>query len=563
MLDRRLTRRHFLVAAGAVTATGLLAACEADDSDDVVDDAPADDAEPAVDPDDDVDDDDEEVDVDDTDVDDDDDEDEEVQRGGTLHIGQDFGPQDLDPTISTAWASTNIQELIFTGLLRWDKDMEIEHDIATDYEIADDTTYIFHLRDDVTFHNGKHLTSEDVKFTFERILDPDTGSPRISMFEQIESIDADEDYTVQFNLSRPSAAFIRYLTTIPHGAIVPSNATDEELNSDAPGTGPFRFVEHVLDQEVRLEAFEDYYEEGLPYLDEVVFRLLGDDTSISAALTSESVHMTWLKDPMVAQNVAETTPGLESVPGVSSRYIPIFFDLEEPPFDDVRVRRAMSLALDRQAIVNGVLGEFGAVGTFLPPSQLGGYTGDGSDLPYYTRDVDEAMRLLEEAGYENLEVPEFKVVAANDLDVQASQIMQQQWADAGIDVNVNPMEVGAILDDWNSGNYKMVMVGLTWNADPDEEVVRFYSQSPFGSAMGIDDPEVDELIEEGRVEIEDDARIEIYHQIQERVLDQVYTIIPYAYPLRWELAWEYVRGYEVMPSNARLYVRQTWLDNQE
>lgn len=562
MMDVRLNRRHFLIAVGAFSATGLLAACGDDDAsdDDAVDD-PEPDAEPDEDGPDDEDD--EDVEADDGDDGDDEADTGDVQRGGTLHIGQDFGPQDLDPTISAAWASTNIQELIFTALLRWNSDMEIEHDLATDYEIADDTTYIFNLREGVTFHNGKEFTSEDVKFTFERILDSETGSPRISMFDQIESIDAEDDYTVQFNLSRPSAPMIRYLATIPHGAIVPSNATDEELNSDAPGTGPFRFVEHVLDQEVRLERFEDYYEEGLPYLDEVVFRLLGDDTSISAALTSESVQLTWMKDPMVAQNVAESNEGLESVPGVSSRYIPIFFDLTEPPFDDVRVRQAMSLALDRQSIVNAVLGDFGSIGTFLPPSQLGGYTGDGSDLPHYTRDVEEAMRLLEEAGYENLEVPEFKVVAANDLDVQAAQIMQQQWADAGIDVNVNPMEVGAILDDWNSGNYKMVMVGLVWNPDPDEEVVRFHSESPFGSAMGIDDPEVDELIEEGRVEIDDDARIEIYHQIQERVLDQVYTVIPYAYPLRWELAWNYVRGYEVMPSNARLYVRQTWLDNQE
>jgi peptide/nickel transport system substrate-binding protein len=556
----QLTRRHFLISASVAMATGLLAACGEDDDPVATDpgiDPDADDTEP------DVDDDETEDPEDDADADVDDEVDpDEPQYGGTLYIGQDFGPQDLDPTVSGAWASTNIQELIFTALLRWNKDMEIEHDLATDYEIVDETTYVFYLRDNVVFHNGQDFTSQDVKFTFERILDPDTGSPRISLFNAIESIDADDDYTVQFNLSRVLAPLVRYLATVPHGAIIPDGASGEELNSEAPGTGPFRFVEHVLDQEVRLAKFEDYYEEGLPYVDEVVFRLLGDDTSISAALTGQSVHITWLKDPRVAQNVAERTEGLHSVPGVSSRYIPIHFDLTEPPFDDVRVRRAMSLALDRERIVEAVLAGFGSVGTFLPPSQLAGYTGDGSDLPYYTQDVEQARELLAEAGHETLEVPEFKVVAANDLDVQCSQLMQEQWAEAGIDVNVNPMEVGAILEDWRSGNYKMAMVGTVWSPDPDAEVSRFRSDSPFGSAMGISDAEIDELIESGRTELDDDQRAEIYEQIQERALDQVYIIVPYTYPLRWELAWDFVHGYEVMASNARLYVRQTWLSEQ-
>lgn len=484
----------------------------------------------------------------------------EPKYGGTLIIGQDFGPQDLDPTVSGAWASTNVQELIFTGLLRWTPDMEIEPDLATNWEVVDDQTYVFHLREGVKFHNGKDFSSEDVKYTFERIIDPATASPRISIFGDIKSIETPDATTVQFNLKRPLAPFLRNLATIPNGAIVPAGITGEELNATAPGTGPFRFVEHVLDQEVRLEKFEDYYEEGLPYLDGVTFKLLGDDTSITSALRSGTVHMAWLKDPKVAQNVSQTTQGLESVPGVSSRYLPIMFNLKEPPFNDVNVRRAMSLALNRQAIVQAVLGGFGSVGTFLPPSQLAGYEGDGSDLPYYQQDVEKAKELLRQAGYETLEVPEFKVVAANQLDVQCAQIMKEQWAAANINVNINPMEVGAILQDWQAGNYIMATVGTVWAPDPSNEVERFHSQSPFGKAMGINDPELDELIDAGKAESDPDRRVEIYRQIQERALDQVYIIVPYTYPLRWELVWNYVKGYDVMASNARISVRKTWLD---
>lgn len=485
----------------------------------------------------------------------------EPKRGGTLLIGQDFGPQDLDPTITGAWASTNILELVFTGLLRWTADMELEPDLATNWEISEDgLTYVFNLREGVKFHNGKDFSSEDVKFTIERIQDPEVGSPRISIYQDIGSIETPSATTVQFNLSQPIAPLLRNLATIPNGAIVPAGATSEELNTEAPGTGPFRFVEHVLDQEVRLEKFEDYYEEGLPYLDAVVFKLLADDTSISAALRSETVHMAWLKDPKVAQNVSQSTEGLQSVPGTSSRYLPVIFDPTQPPFDDVRVRRAMSLALDRKQIVQTVLGGFGSVGTFLPPSQLGGYVGDGSDLPYYTQDVEEAKRLLKEAGYDRLTVPEFKVVAANQLDVQCAQIMAEQWAAANIDVSINPMEVGAILEDWSSGNFQMAAVGGVWRPDPSNEVTYFYSKSAFGKALGINDPELDELIEQGLAETDPDARVKIYKQIEHRVLDQVYVIIPYTYPLRWELVWNYVKGYDVMASNARISVRKTWLD---
>lgn len=561
-----LNRRKFMIASVGLIGTGLLAACgEDDEADPTATTAPA--TEPTTAPDDS--DEDEET-PDESDDDEDEDEEEEPddsadgepKRGGTLIIGQDFGPQDLDPNLTGAWASTNVLELIFNGLLRWDKDMQMEPDLATSWEISDDAlTYTFSLREGVTFHNGKEFGADDVKHTIERIQDPEFASPRISTFRNIETVEEIDNLTVQFNLSGPISPLLRNLATIPHGAIVPANASNEQMNAEAPGTGAFRFIAHELDQEVRLEAFEDYWEEDLPYLDAVTFRLLGDDTSISAALRSESVHITWLKDPKVAQNVSDSVENIDSVEGVSCRYLPILFDLKEAPFDDVNVRRAMSLAIDRATIAQIVLGGFGQVGTFLPPSQLGGYIGDGSDLPYYTRDVDEAKRLLAEAGYpDGLDVPEFKVVAANALDVQCAQVMAEQWAEAGIRVTINPMEVGAILQDFSNGNFKLATVGGVWTPDPSNESARYHSTSPQGTAYGINDPEVDRLIDAGLEESDPDARVEIYQELQERILDQVYVITPYVYPLRWELVWNFVKGYDVMANNARISVRKTWLD---
>lgn len=483
----------------------------------------------------------------------------EPVSGGTLLIGQDFGPQSLQPALTTAWASTNIEELIYTGLLRWTSTMELEPDLATEYEIRDDVTYVFHLREGVTFHNDADFSAEDVKYTFDYMLDSANASTHYPIFSVIDSIDVVDPLTVQFNLAMPFAPFLRYLATIPYGAIVP-NGSGDELANEPIGTGPFAFVEHQLDQAVYLRKNENYYEDGLPYLDEVIFQLYGDDTSIASAIQSGSVDMTWLKNPIIAQNVAAGEEGLQSFEGVSSRYLPIEFNLSGPPFDDVRVRRAMSLALDRQALVDTVLGGYGAVGTFLPPSQLAGYTGDGSDLPYYTRDVETAKALLKEAGYETLEVPEFKIVAANQLDVQCAQLMQAQWTEAGINVQINPMEVGAILDEFSAGDFQMATVGGVWRPDPDRELVRFSRDSPLPEKLGRVDEYLFDLIEQGRTTSDEDERIAIYEQIQHHMLDQVYLIVPYVYPLRWELIWDDVHGYEVTPSNSRMSVRETWKD---
>jgi len=479
------------------------------------------------------------------------------EPGGSLAIGQDFGPQELDPTKSIAWASTNVEELIYSGLLRWTPTMEMEPDLAASYEVAPDgLSYTFKLREGVTFHNGAPFSAADVKYTIDRIRDPATASPHVSIYSVVNEVEVVDPQTAVFHLAEPFAPLLRYLATIPFGAIVPAGSGDE-LTTQPVGTGPFAFVEHLLDQEVRLKRFDGYYEESLPYFDEIVFRLLGDDSSIASALQSGTIQLAWLKDPRVAENVAKTSDGVESVPGVSSRYLPIVFDLTTPPFNDVNVRRALSAALNRQAIVDTVLGGFGSVGTFLPPSQLGGYTGNGSDLPYYVHNVDQAKELLQQAGLDSLDVPEFKIVAANQLDVQASQVMKEQWAEAGIEVAINPMEVGALLQQWNGGEYQMAMVGTVWTPDPNQEVDRFHSQSSFGKGMGINDAALDAQIEEARRENDPARRAELYRQIQQHILDQVYIIVPYTYPLRWELVSTSIAGYDVMPSNARLSLRKT------
>lgn len=484
----------------------------------------------------------------------------EPKYGGTLFIGQDFGPAVLDPHRNNAWASINIYESIYNGLLKWnDDETELVPDLATSWEISEDgLTYTFKIRQGVMFHNGREMTVEDVKFSLDRLRDPDV-SFYAANYSAIESVDIIDDETIQLTLSHPVGTLLNYL--VDRHAIIPPEAVDT-LETHPIGTGPFMFDEYVLDQHVRLVRNPNYYEEGLPYLDAVEFKILGDEASKEAAIRSKSVDMAWFRDPRQAEAIAADLPDLISAPGIPSRHIYIRLNLCEEPFNDVNARRAISVAMDRQALVN----------TVIPPQYGGSVTGiiepsspfalQGEDLPYYTHDVEQAKSLLAEAGYpDGITIEEYKVVAANQLDVDAAQVLEQQWAEAGINVNIVPMEVSQILADWDSGNGKMIQVGITWEPDPDNRLYNvFHSSSSVAQAFCINDPELDELLDRGRASSDRAERMEIYKAVQERIADQAYVLVLYGYPLRWETWFDYVKGYHNVPSNSRWHLRTTWLD---
>jgi peptide/nickel transport system substrate-binding protein len=483
----------------------------------------------------------------------------EPKAGGTLYIGQDFGPQSLDPHKNLAWASINIYESIYNGLVKWNADeTELVPDLATSWEISEDgLVYTFKIRQGVKFHNGRELTAEDVKFSLDRLRDPDV-SIYAANYTAVESVDVVDPETVTITLSRPFGTLLLFLTD--RYSIVPQEAVDT-LETQPVGTGPFMFDEFVLDQYVRLVKNPDYYEEGFPLLDAVEFKILGDEASKEAAIRSQSVDMAWFRDPRQAGALADSLDGLTSAPGIPSRYIYMRLNMCEEPFNDVNVRRAFSVAMDRQALVNTVIpAEYGgSVSSVVEPSSAFAPQGE---LPYYAHDVEQAKALLAEAGYpDGITIDDYKVVAANQLDVDAAQVIEQQWAEAGIDVTIQPMEVGQILADWNSGNGRLIQVGMVWEPDPDARLFNtFHSSSATAQAFCINNPELDALLETGRAASDFDERFAAYQAAQELIADQAYALVLYGYPLRWETWWDYVQDYQNVPSNSRWNLRYTWLD---
>ncbi len=480
------------------------------------------------------------------------------RRGGRLTIGADADPIGLDPVTLAAFSSYDFTSLLYSGLLRWNAAMKIEPDLATGFETPNSTTYVFKLRRNVKFHNGQAFTAEDVKHTFDRILDPATGSPSASLFAAVKAVTVVDAHTVRFELKAPSATFLSYLATNPNGVIVPRGV--QGLNTNPVGTGPFVFESYDANRQFTLKANPDYYEDGQPYLESVQFRFFKDQASLASALRSRAIDMTWFKDPKVSAQIVRTAPNLVSAPGKTTRTFPVWLNMKAPPLSDVRVRRALSLATDRAACLQTVLGGSGKVGAMIPETQVGGYDGV-SELPYYKTDSNAARKLLADAGHPNgIDLGDYIVVAANALDVQCAQILQQQWAAAGIKVTIKPMETAPLLARWANGDYGILSVALAWSPDPDAILTRLTSDNRYGKSMGMTDASLDKMIVDARSLLEDARRAEAYQRIQRHIADQAYVLQIYQYPLRWEAWWNHVQGYVALASNIRSFVRTTWVN---
>lgn len=486
------------------------------------------------------------------------------KRGGVLTIGQDDNPIGLDPHKTAAFSTDNIAEHIYTCLLRWDATAShVEPDLAVAWENPDPQTFVFHLREGVKFHNGDVLTSEDVKFTFQRLVDPATRSPWLSIFSVIKAIETPDPRTVAFRLANPFAPFLNYLATLKYAAIVSREDVERrgDLVKGGVGTGPFMLEDFQPDSLVRLKRNPDYYEPGLPYLDGLDFRIIPDEGSRMAALRAGSVQLTWLSSPDSAAQMRGVSNIVAPEPQAFSRLLLLEFDQRRVPFSDVRVRRAFSLALNRELIIKVVWrGRAGLAGA-LPPIQapFAVPSGDVLGLPYAKEDVAAAKALMAEAGYAAGFDTTFAVSPSNYGDVQIAQIVQQLVGRVGIRIKILQKEWGNLVADFQSTESPISMAGLVWGPDPDTNIsIRLDSHSTINPGKTADSV-LDDLLAKGRQSYDAAERVKIYHAVQQRVADMAYVITPCATALRWEMWSTRLEGYRALPSAQRVYLRQAWL----
>ncbi len=446
----------------------------------------------------------------------------------TLRIGIDVDPINLDPAQMSHMEAHRFVALIYPTLLKYDAQLRLVPHLATSFEILDDRTYEFTLRDDVMFHHGRLMVADDVKFSIERILDPEVPSPEAFELEPIEEVVVVDDHTVRIITKEPFAPILHGLT-FGLGIHAPESVEEfGDLRFFGSGTGPFRLVEYIPDSIVILERFDDYFGPA-PLLDRVEYHIIPDAPARTTALRAGDIDVARYDDAKAVAPLrrdANLTVDYVGAP----RILHYHLNHRRAPFDDARVRLAMSCAIDREAIAQLVfLGDALPSGP-IPPSMTD-WALPTDEMPCYTRDLDRARELLAEAGYPDGFASTMVGTTRFPVDIEVGQVMKEQLAEVGIEMEIEQVEWGDLLDLWITRfDFDTLLITSFTGRDPDANFGRRFESTSTRNAVGYDNPEVDDLIARSRTTIDFDTRWEIFRDLQLIITEESAKIFVVEYP---------------------------------
>ncbi|MCL0103467.1 ABC transporter substrate-binding protein [Dehalococcoidia bacterium] len=449
--------------------------------------------------------------------------------GGEIIVGFPADIKTLDPRLIVDVYSALVATQIGDPLVRLNERLEPIPALAESWYTPDPTTYIFNLRRGVKFHDGVEFTAADVKFTFETILDPDFGSPNRVHFLPVKEIEIIDDYTLKITLSEPMAPFLFQVMSMME--IVPKHYVEEIGAEDfafAPiGTGPFKFVEWVPGDYVKLEAFEEHWR-GRPYLDRVVFRVIPEATVRIMELEVGGIDYSVGVPPEEFARL-EADPDIIAGKFPATAYAFLVPNLKHPILANKLVRQAISYAIDRETIIETILAGMASPATGpIPPTLVWAYTDDVRHYPY---DPDKAKQLLAEAGYpDGFEISIMR--GPGEVGVLTVTAIKEQLAKVGIEVELEILEFGVLLDRLFAFEYDIIHIGWTGVVDPDYGMYPLFKTDAGYNFNAYSNPEVDRLLEEGRMTIDLDTRRAIYHRLQEILAEELpHIFLTYPYTL--------------------------------
>lgn len=485
--------------------------------------------------------------------------DEEPKTGGTLIFGLSTDPSNFEPHVSTGAASASVKQTVYSTLLVNNPDQEIEGDLAEEYGWIDGNIYQVTLREGVTFHDGSDLTADDVVYSLKRIQDPETAATNASFFAEVNDISAVDERTVNITFNRPFAAFPMILANA--NSLIISQAWMEAGNdpmTDMMGTGPFTFVERVPGVSITVEQYSDYYIEGLPYLDAIIFQPMADDTTRMTALRSGSVDFVDYV-PYTQMDIIMDDPNFEFASDSVTGWGWVGFNHEMDPVSDKLVRQAISHGMNRDTMVTTAFAGHGSpiTGGLIPE----GMTGYAPELEgTFNGDYELAQSLLDEAGHSQLEVD---MVSTSSYSViqRPAEAAQAELQNAEIEVDLELQEWLTFRQTVADGTFPTHGWGTSFNYD-DPDFLWNYMHSTGNSTQWFRfaDDELDTLLEEGRFETDEALRNEIYHDVQVRAAD----VVPIIFTIRrtqGEAMASYVKGYTHLNTWSTITLRETWLDN--
>jgi peptide/nickel transport system substrate-binding protein len=434
----------------------------------------------------------------------------------TLVMIIESSPTNLDPRVGIDAQSERIDSLLFDDLLDRDEHFNFKPALAESWGIPNPVTYIFHLQHGVRFHDGRPLTSRDVKWTFDSLIEKKIISTKSDVYKYVDHIDAPDDYTVVFHLKEPFAALLWNLSDGAIG-IVPYGS-GKEMTAHPIGSGPFRFVRAHQDQDVVIERNDNYWGQE-PKIQRVRFAVIPDPTTRALELRKGSADIAinaFAPDTMLALQ-KETKLQILHAPGSELQYLA--FNLRDPVLKDVRVRQAIAYAIDRRPLIRHLWRGYARPADSVLPPESWAYD---SNVQKYDYDPERARQLLDAAGYPVKDGVRFHLTmktATEETGRLLAAFLQQQLHAVGIALDIRSFEFATFFSDVTRGEFQFY--SLRWvggNEDPDIFELIFDSNRfpPHGSNRGFySNPRVDELITEGRHELDQNKRKQIYVEIQE------------------------------------------------
>jgi peptide/nickel transport system substrate-binding protein len=451
-----------------------------------------------------------------------------AEEPGTVNFLIESMPANLDPRIGTDAQSQHLDGLIFDSLLAHDAQMNIVADLAERWEARDPVTYVFHLRQGVKFHDGRPLGSADVKFTFDSILDGTVKTPKRGAFRMVTSVEAPDDSTVVFHLREPYASFLWNLTK-PGVGIVP-RGSGPEIAQKPIGTGPFRFVDTITDQEIVLQLNPSYFGDAgeaagiRGNVERVRFRIVPDALVRALELRkgSADVAINSLSPDMVVTLAKERGIVADEQPGTTIAYVG--FNLEDPVLSHREVRQALAYATDRPTLIKYLMrGQARAAGSLLPPN----HWAYDPDVRQYDFDPARAEQLLDAAGFKRGAGGvrfrlEFKT-STEEYSRLLSEAIADEWQRVGVAVELRPLEFATFYADLQRGSFQVsAQRWVGGNNDPDifESVFSSKKIPPNGSNRGhYRNPKLDALIDQARMEMDREKRKALLWEIQRIVAE--------------------------------------------
>jgi peptide/nickel transport system substrate-binding protein len=446
-----------------------------------------------------------------------------------IRVGTDVDASSLDPRLMRDTTSYRVVDLLFDGLVRLDRNLVPVPGLAVSWENPEPTRWVFHLREDARFHDGRPFVAEDVVHTLETILDPAFGAPLRSLYEPIERVVAIDDHTVEIGLEGPYAPLLSYLDVgiVPH---------DEGAASEPIGTGPYRLLRWDRGSRIVLEANREYWG-GAPAHDAIEVVVVPDNTARAQAFEAGDLDL--IQSPLSPQDIHRLSadPRFHGIRESGPSITYLNFNTSRPPLDEAGIRRALAMLIDQETILSRIYeGSDDPARSLLLPSSWA----FSPEIAQPAYDPDGADALLDELGFRDgdgdgvrerggrkltLEIG----THGEDLNrVQTVEFLQNQWKSHGIDVRVRISDWPSFSVRRDSSDFDVILLGWTQLVDPDKSL---YDQ--FHSAGGLNwghfrDPEVDTLLERGRSATDREERATLYREIASLLAAQVpYYVLSY------------------------------------